>query len=751
MRPTLKRLLRCCAASVLLVLPVLAVLPGTAPSLAQAATAPASAEDLAHVIVRYKNGSAELPAWRSLREQHAQRLGRRLGLTLNKGRALGMHMQVLHAKGMSSQALAARLSAQPEVEWAVVDGRKTAMATANDPLLSDNQTSTTPTVGQWYLRAPDSSIVSAINAVGAWGISAGSASVTVAVLDTGVRFDHPDFKNADGSSKLHPGYDFVSSITASNDGNGRDADASDPGDPCTTGRSTTPSSWHGTKTAGIVGAATNNGVGMAGVGYNTMVLPLRVLGKCGGSDSDIIAAMYYAADRPNGDAIANPHPAQVVSMSLGSTGACSVAYQTVIDDLTAHGVSVVVSAGNSNGLAVATPANCSGAIAVAALRHVGTKVGFSSLGPEVIISAPGGNCINITAGSPCLYPILTTSNDGVSAPGSNIYTDSFNPSLGTSFSAPQVAGTIGLMLAVNPTLTPAQVIAALKHSARPFPTSGGSATASACTAPSAAGAVQDECYCTTSTCGAGMLDAAAAVARAAGLATLPTALVSPSSASISLGSILALSAAGSSASAGRSLVAYDWRITQGAGLASFSAATDTVSTAITAVSPGTVTLRLTVTDSTGASDTSFATVQVLAVPPPTAAISGSPSSATVGSAVNLTGVGTANGGRSISAYQWTITSGAALANLQNASTSVVTLNATAVGEVTLQLQVTDSSGAVGTASVTLSLVAAPVSSGGGGGGSGAMSAAWLAALSVATLALAWPRRRPRPASARGRR
>ena len=754
MRPTLKRLLRYCAATLLLVLPALAILPGTAPSLAQAATAPASAEDLAHVIVRYKNGSAELQAWRSLREQHAQRLGRRLGLGLSNGRALGRHMQVLHAKGMSSQALAAQLSAQPEVEWAVVDGRKTAMATANDPLLSDNQVGTTPTVGQWYLRAPDSSVVSAINAVGAWSISAGSSGVTVAVLDTGVRFDHPDFKNADGSSKLYPGYDFVSSTTASNDGNGRDADASDPGDPCTTGPNPTPSSWHGTQTAGIVGAATNNGVGMAGVGYNTMVLPLRVLGECGGSDSDIIAAMYYAANQANGDAMSvlpgdpstNPHPAQVVSLSLGSSGACNVAYQRVVNDLNAGNVSVVVSAGNSNGLAVATPANCAGVIAVAALRHVGTKVGFSSLGPQVSISAPGGNCINITAGSPCLYPILTTSNDGVGAPGRNIYTDSFDPSLGTSFSAPQVAGTIGLMLAVNPTLTPAQVIATLKHSARPFPTSGGSATASACTAPSVAGAVQDECYCNTSTCGAGMLDAAAAVARAAGLATLPTAVVSPSSASIIVGSSLSLSAAGASASTGRSLVAYDWRITQGAGLASFSAATDTLSTAITGNSAGTVTVKLTVTDSTGASDSSFATVQVLAIAPPSVAIAGVPGSLTVGSAVTLTGVATANGGRSISAYQWTISSGADLATLQNASTSAVTLNATAPGVVTLQLQATDSAGAVGTSSVTLNLVAAPV--GGGGGGSGAMSAAWLAALAVAALALAWPR--PRRASARGR-
>ena len=757
---TLKRLLHCWAASLLLLVPAVAVLPGPARSQAVAASLPSGSDDsAARVIVRYRQDSALMRSQgRDTRPRHAATLARRLGVGLQDGRAIAPRMQALRGKGLSSEALAARLADQPDVEWAVVDGRKYATAVPNDPLFPDNQTTTTPVVGQWYLRAPDSSIVSAINAVGAWDISTGSASVTVAMLDTGVRFDHPDFKNGDGSSKLYPGFDFVSSTSASNDGNGRDSDASDPGDPCTSGRSTTPSSWHGTQTAGVVGAATDNGVGMAGVGYNTMLLPLRVLGECGGSDSDIIAAMYYAANLSNGDTASvllgdptvNPNPAKVISLSLGSSGPCNRAYQDAVNDLGAHGVSVVVSAGNSTGQAVSTPANCAGAIAVAAIRHIGTKVGFSSLGPEVAISAPGGNCINTAAGAPCLYPILTTTNDGTSAPANNTYSDSFNRSLGTSFSAPMVAGTIALMLAANPALTVAQVRAVLQHSARPFPTTGADTAIGNCQAPS--GATQDQCYCTTSTCGAGMLDAAAAVARAAGLATLPTAVVSPSSASLSLGSSLGLSAAGSSASSGRSLVAYDWRITQGAGLASFSAATDTVSTAITAISPGTVTLRLTVTDSTGASDNSFATVQVLTIAAPTAAISGSPSSLTVGSAVNLTGVGTANGGRSIGSYQWTITSGSELANLQNASTSLVTLNATAPGVVTLQLQVTDSAGAVGTSSVTMSLVAAPISGsgGGGGGGSGAMSAAWLAALAVATLALAWPKRRERQASARGR-
>src|SRR5262249_31854041 len=147
---------------------------------------------------------------------------------------------------------------------------------------------------------------------------------------------------------------------------------------------------------------------------------------------------------------------------------------------------------------------------VAGLRHIGTKTGFSSLGPEVTIAAPGGNCVNTGDTDPCLYPILAASNTGTKGPVASTYTDSFHPSLGTSFSAPLVAGTVALMLSQRPTLTPAQVTSLLKTTARAFPTSGSSGSVLQCHAPTST--AQDECYCTTTTCGAGMLDAAAAVA-----------------------------------------------------------------------------------------------------------------------------------------------------------------------------------------------------------------------------------------------
>jgi len=156
---------------------------------------------------------------------------------------------------------------------------------------------------------------------------------------------------------------------------------------------------------------------------------------------------------------------------------------------------------------------------VAGLRHAGTKVGFSNLGLDVALSAPAGNCVNITAGSPCLYPILTTSNAGTTTPADSIYTDSFKTSLGTSFSAPLVSGVVGLMLSIQPLLTPQRVRQILQATSRAFPTTGGDNSDGTlvplCAVPqsdsSGSPIDQLQCYCTTYTCGAGMLNAGAAL------------------------------------------------------------------------------------------------------------------------------------------------------------------------------------------------------------------------------------------------
>lgn len=338
----------------------------------------------------------------------------------------------------------------------------------------------------------------------------------------------------------------------SKDGGSRDPDASDPGDASAAGQCGSAqaqiSSWHGTKVAGIVAAATNNGLGIAGTGRDVMVLPVRVMGLCGGYDSDIIAGMRWAAGVSSNVgsssplAVSNPHPARVLNLSLGGVSSCGLAYLAVMEELTDHGVTVVVAAGNQHGMDVTAPANCPGVVAVAALRHKGTKVEYSSIGSNVALSAPGGNCSNIEG--PCLYPIKTTTNSGADGPTESSYTNSYDASLGTSFAAPQVAGTIGLMLSLTPGLSPSAILAALQGGSRPFPTTGADPGVVACHAPTSA---QDECYCTTSTCGAGMLDAAAAVAL---VFPPPTPVVSVDDSALQTSNSVFLSAAASSAAGG---------------------------------------------------------------------------------------------------------------------------------------------------------------------------------------------------------
>jgi len=535
-----------------LCLAVLALLaaPSGAQTPAEVASAqPPGASASARVIVKYRSDSPLLRR-RALAAGvqqigDAAALGRRMGLPLRAGADIAERTHVVFANGMTSRQLAAHLSAESDIEYAVPDQRRR-LAAPNDPLYlagpAVGGSAGGPAAGQWYLRAPAGEVQSSIDVETAWNYTTGNSNIVVAVIDTGVRFDHPDLLRVAAGGNLLPGYDMISDVDVANDGDGRDADPSDPGDWLTLHEvrkaggpfedcspAAEASSWHGTQISGLIGALTNNGLGMAGVGRNVRVLPVRALGKCGGFDSDIIAGMRWAAGLPVAGLPINPTPARVLNLSLGGDGACEAAYRDALTEITARGAVVVASAGNSAGHAVSTPANCPGVIAVGGLRHVGTKVGFSDLGPEVALSAPAGNCVDIGFGDPCRYPILTTSNAGATTPladaaGGSIYTDSFNASVGTSFAAPLVAGTAALMLSAQPMLTPSTLRTLLQGSARPFPTRGGESgdgtSVSQCTLPQFNGSTpvdQLQCYCTTATCGAGMLDAGAAVSAALGL------------------------------------------------------------------------------------------------------------------------------------------------------------------------------------------------------------------------------------------
>ncbi len=498
-------------------------------------------------------------------------VGQRAGLRMRRLRELGAQMQVLQvenaqATGSLEDALR-RLRADPDVEFAEPDARMRPHRLPNDPGFP----------GQWFLQASvagaNGPTAAATDAVASWDLTTGTPAVVVAVIDTGVRFDHPDLRPAAEGGKLLPGYDFVSANSngtarSANDGDGWDPDPSDPGDWVSSEDRQFPqfsdcpiddSSWHGTRVSGMLAGLTDNGTGIAGVGWDHRILPIRVLGKCGGLTSDIIAGMRWAAGLPQSGAPANPHPARILNLSLGGEGECLNSYQTAIDEITARGVVVVVSAGN-DGSEVDRPANCRGVVSVTGIRHVGTKVGFANLGPDVSIAAPGGNCVNVGPGQPCLYSLDTTTNLGLTTPAENGYTDQINRfNVGTSFAAPIVSGIAALMLAVNERLTPAKLLQRLQLSASPFPVSS-DASVPTCRVPQTSDDEQlSECNCTTATCGAGMANARAAVADA----LRPMAVVSAPSVA-NAGDTVELTGVASLGANDRTIVSYEWTLVSGA-------------------------------------------------------------------------------------------------------------------------------------------------------------------------------------------
>jgi serine protease len=568
-------------------------------------------------------------------------IANRTQVTIWKARRLVGGLHVVDLTGRNSgepvELTLARLRADPAVEYAEVDQRRHPMSLPDDPLY----VATSGATGQWYLQPQistpaTSATPSAVDAQDAWNTSTGSTGLVIADIDTGVRFDHPDLLRAADTTpgRLLPGYDFVSDVTAGNESNGPNPDASDPGDWITQADTQTSefsgctvggSSWHGTRVSGVLGAITNNDVGIAGTTWTGWLLPVRALGKCGGSDSDIETAMLWAAGVTQSGFPTNPYPARIINMSLGGTASCSEttcpqtacpqSYQTIITQLAQMGVVVVASAGN-NGGPVATPGNCQGVIAVAGLREDGTKVGYSNLGMGVSLSAPAGNCVNTTGA--CLYSIDTTYNVGATTPEGNAYTNQTNTNLGTSFAAPIVSGIAGLMLSVNANLTPAQLLARLQQGVTsPFPVSSDT-TVPMCHVPSSdSDDSQDaECNCTTSTCGAGMANAEGAV----NAALRPIAAVALPGGGVSAGQNFILSATGSAAACHSSLASYAWSISNGTG----TIVSGGNSSAVTLTAPsgsGSFTVTLTVMDQQGLTDTATVLVNT------TAATTAAPSSA----------------------------------------------------------------------------------------------------------------------------
>ncbi|HEX8738685.1 MAG TPA: S8 family peptidase, partial [Casimicrobiaceae bacterium] len=400
---------------------------------------------------------------------------------------MGLGAELLTAGGIegsaAAEALASKLASSPDVEFAEVDHlRYATQAYPVDDAYVGSQT---------YLADGPSNI----NAFDAWTVTHGSPDIVVAVIDTGYR------PHIDLAGRILPGYDMISDPAMANDGNGRDSDASDPGDWVTSADlpslpancKVATSSWHGTSVAGIIAADTDNNLYVAGIDWNAKILPVRVLGRCGGYDSDIVDGILWAAGLSVPGVPDNPHPAQVLNLSLGGEGPCEAMYSLAILAAYANGVtrSIVVAAGNSSeDVANATPADCPGVIRVASTTTKGSLAPYSNYGPSIMLSAPGGSPYSTLFN----YSVPVLSNSGTHGP----VADSIGFEGGTSFSAPMVSGTISMMLAVNPELSPEQIVSILASTASPYASLSN---------------------CTTAICGAGIVNVGGAVRTASAVQT----------------------------------------------------------------------------------------------------------------------------------------------------------------------------------------------------------------------------------------
>ena len=335
----------------------------------------------------------------------------------------------------------------------------------------------------------------------AWRYGRGKGTV-LAVVDSGI-IAHPEFEG-----RILPGYDFVSSARYANDGDGRDADATDPGDwvskedvesdnfdeDC----KEADSDWHGTHVAGIALAAANNGVGIAGIAPLAKLLPVRVVGKCGGTERDLIDGIRWAAGLEVSGAPINENPADVINLSLGGESYCDGSLQSAVDEIVALGVMIVAAVGNeAKDASLYSPANCDATITVGALTVNGTLATYSNYGSFVNVAAPGGDTGAL---------IMSTVDRGTTTPVGAGYA-SYG---GTSMAAPHLSGVLLIARGYDP-LTPSDALyEVLFNNLAPFVPASGSYA------------------CSVGYCGNGALDAgrflAALEARPAPLIdrTLPT-------------------------------------------------------------------------------------------------------------------------------------------------------------------------------------------------------------------------------------
>lgn len=442
--------------------------PAAASSPSQAPGGEAKAEDgssTERFIISYKQDSQAAQALASLKADGSNVLDLlppeiQTAITTAASKVSVQVEQVTaHALGMASVRLSDKLTADQVLTFIKDLGAAADVEAVEPDLRVTSMDANIPNDEHFGRQWDLTSESSGMNVTNAWSQSRG-AGVTVAVIDSGI-LDHPDLEG-----QVLPGYDFISEPFIAGDNDGRDDNPADEGDffmddECKAGMRGRPSSWHGTHVAGTIAAATNNGTGISGVAPDAKILPVRALGHCGGTSSDIIDAVTWASGGKVLGVPENPNPAKIINMSLGGNRTCPSYYQRTIDAAVSRGAIVVAAAGNDAiDAAGAAPASCNNVITVGASTDTGERAVYSNYGSTVEVSAPGGYLDEFDQSG----GILSLGDVSETTPQGSTYLYM----MGTSQAAPHVSGTLALLASLDHTLDTSRATQLLQNTATPI-------------------------------------------------------------------------------------------------------------------------------------------------------------------------------------------------------------------------------------------------------------------------------------------
>ena len=393
----------------------------------ETAGAPLALEDIAYKLgMNRKAGSGNRPRLMAMERAAltASQVQNRLGLAASKKTALRNADKLARWETLIAIKTLRR---DPAVVFAEPNYAMHTLAVPNDEAY--------PT--QWHYPL--------INLPAAWDMTTGVPEVIVAVVDTGILAGHPDLLG-----QLVPGYDFIRDPSSAGDGDGIDANPEDIGD----GGAVGESSFHGTHVGGTIAAASNNGIGVAGVAWNARLMPLRALGIGGGTSYDVGQAVRYAAGLANDSGTVPLQRADIINLSLGG-GGFSQAEQALFNEVRNAGVIVVAAAGNDASQTASYPASYQGVISVSAVDIQRRRASYSNFGGQVDIAAPGGDNGGDLNGDG--YP------DGILSTGGSSTGFVYSFLTGTSMATPHVAGVLALMKSVNSQLSPDDIDVLLEN------------------------------------------------------------------------------------------------------------------------------------------------------------------------------------------------------------------------------------------------------------------------------------------------